>query len=118
MRGDATPQPPIRLTHEETAMDDYDRILRAIYEAMREISELDSDQILVEAPDTVLLGETSGLNSLCLVSLAAVVEANIEHTFEVPVSVMDTIMAAETPSFDVAALASGIARRIGCPAPA
>ena len=61
-------------------MEDYDKILQAIYEAIREVNELvDPDQKLVESPDTVLIGEDGTLDSLGLVSLATVTDENIER---------------------------------------
>lgn len=98
-------------------MEDYDKILQAIYEAIREVNELvDPDQKLVESPDTVLIGEDGTLDSLGLVSLATVIDENIERALAKSVNVIDILMAEEIPSFDVAALARGIAARIGCAA--
>ena len=115
---DNAPDPATAADNKDTPMEDYDKILQAIYEAMREVNELDPDSKLAESPDTMLIGEGGTLNSLGLVSLATVTEANIERSLSKSVSVIDIFMAEENPSFDVAALAHDIATRIGCAAPA
>ena len=99
-------------------MEEYELILGAIYDAIRDVNELDPDNPLEQSPDTVLLGQGATLDSLGVVTLAVATDEGIDRALDKTISVMDVLMASEEDSVRVSDLANRIAKRIGCAIPA
>ncbi len=63
-----------------------EKVLSLIYEALDEILEDSDPKEIKKSPDTVLLGPSSGLDSLKLVNLIVAVEQRVEEEFGFPIS--------------------------------
>ena|SRR3989338_5731414 len=66
--------------------DTKEKILGLIYQALDEILEDSDPKEIKKSPDAVLLGPSSGLDSLKLVNLIVAVEQRVEEEFGFPIS--------------------------------
>ena len=67
-----------------------EKILEAVYDAIREVNEqIDEDQQLELSSETILVGDGSNLDSIGLVSLIVTAEQNIEDMFGLSLTLAD-----------------------------
>lgn len=92
-------------------MGQYEQITQVIYDAIEEVNQtLAREDRLARAPDTVLVGEPGGFDSLGFVTLAVTIEEQVDRIFGESISVIDIIvMAVESERRTIASLARGIA---------
>ncbi len=95
-------------------MDNYrEKVIELMYAAMRELnSSRDAGRKLDMSPGTILIGQSSGLDSLAFVNLMATIEENIERALHRTLSVMDIVLEAGGLDWTVADVADQIARRL------
>ena len=71
-------------------MGNKDKILEAVYDAVREVNEqIDEDKQLELSSETILVGDGSNLDSIGLVSLIVTAEQNIEDMFGLSLTLAD-----------------------------
>ena len=71
-------------------MGNKDKILEAVYDAIREVNEqVDEEQQLELSSETILVGDGSNLDSIGLVSLIVTAEQNIEDMFGLSLTLAD-----------------------------
>ena len=82
-----------------------------IYDAIDEANEArEPGQLIPRSPETILMGESSPLDSLSFVTLLASVEARVEERFDQRISLIEVVAADDAAgSFTVADLAQSIA---------
>ena len=67
-----------------------ERVRQTVFGVLDELNEqLPARQRLLKADTTVLAGEHTGLDSLGLVNLMALLEQRIESEFQIPINLMD-----------------------------
>ena len=67
-----------------------ERVRQTVFGVLDELNEqLPARQRLPKADTTVLAGEQTGLDSLGLVNLMALLEQRIESEFQIPINLMD-----------------------------
>ena len=87
------------------------KIINIIYDSIDEVNQqLDAEEQLDKAIDTILFGENGKLDSLGLINLVITVEQNIEDEFDVSIALVDErAMSQENIPFkDVSTLAEYI----------
>ncbi|MHC4548839.1 MAG: hypothetical protein ACYTEZ_08670 [Planctomycetota bacterium] len=95
-------------------MERNEQITQAIYDAIGELNEaLGPDQALAKSPDTVLIGESSTLDSLGIVTLITSVEERVERTFNHTLSLMDVIVRVDANPWTVSSMAKCIEEMVG-----
>jgi len=89
----------------------YDKIVQLVYEAIADLNRtLEPQNALPLAHDTVLTGEGK-LDSLAFLNLAIGIEERVERHFRKTISIMETaLIADDTESLTVAALAARVAK--------
>jgi acyl carrier protein len=91
-------------------METKEQITMAVYDAIKEVNRtLEPGALLQQSPDTVLMGEASGLDSLAVVTLLSAIEENLQRTFNRTISVSDTVLGQASTTWTVAALTDSIA---------
>src|SRR5205809_2765135 len=92
-------------------MKDSENILAAIYRAVDWINgELPPDRQLIKAPETLLLGSQSVLDSMRLVSLIVAIEREVEDTFGIALTLANerALSLKESPFRSIQSLADYI----------
>ena len=80
-------------------MKEQDLITRAVHEAIREVNELlPQSHAVPEAPDTVLIGKSSKLDSMGLINLMLAVEKNVEQLLRKEISLVGGMGKSEAES--------------------
>ena len=90
-----------------------DKITQLIFDAIADVNAMrQPDQALAQAPGTILVGETSDLDSLGFVALVASLETKFERGFGKQFSLIDIMLARENVQWTVAALAEQVERML------
>jgi acyl carrier protein len=99
-------------------MDCYEQTLELIYDAIHGVNQtLRPEQILERSPDTIVLGESTKLDSLGLVNLVVSIEENVGRVFNKEISLVDIIGGSTQGHWTVAALAKFISELVDGSAP-
>jgi hypothetical protein len=93
-------------------MDNRERILQAIYEAIDEMNASDPGLGMERSTAAVVVGEASPLDSTSFLSFAISVEQNLERIFEVPVPVIDLIEEIPETGWTVEQMATRIGQEV------
>jgi acyl carrier protein len=94
-------------------MDRQEQIIQAIFGAIAEVNEtLEPDKTLAPSTETILIGESSTLDSLGFITLVTAVEENVERIFDKTISMMDVIVALQPEWWTVANMAECIAELV------
>ena len=73
-----------------------ERVRHTVFDVLDELNEqLPAPQRLAKADTTVLVGHQSGLDSLGLVNLMALLEQRIESEFQTPINLIDDALVDE-----------------------
>ena len=93
-------------------MNEKDEIIKVIYVSMRELNyQLPQERKLIEALDTILVGEGGVLDSLGLITLLVNIEQALSKKCYLAVALVDVLMAeheGEHPFHDVTALTNWV----------
>jgi len=77
-------------------MGDRERVLQAVYSGVEEANALlPKEQQLDKSPETIIVSEAEGLDSLGLVNLIVAIESKIEAEFDSSVTLADKITVLE-----------------------
>ena len=93
-------------------MNRYEQVLHAIYDAVDQINDVHREVTLEKSPDTIVLGESSKLDSIGLVNFTVSVEENIERTFHRTIRCLDLVNPVGPTQWTLAALAKSISESL------